>query len=217
MWPYRQKPIKISYHPANFTRHRHCSSGDIMVIVYHVILQDHVIKGSCDVMDRSPSRWVTILPSLVFINTLVLEIWFEFVTWSWCDDVTIICLISHIWVKSCRCTKFGDHRSCINGNTSVGIKSYIDTFFNCWTHHLDPPNCKIFKIRNTNLQFWNPGYCRQIRKEPKDYNYSLILFGKLFRCSNSDSVVVHRQVLVAPRALQMYFTVFNRKSYQKTN
>ena len=48
--------IKISYHPANFARHRNCSSGDIMIIVYHVILQDHVIKGSCDFMDRSPSK-----------------------------------------------------------------------------------------------------------------------------------------------------------------
>ena len=27
-----------------------------MIIVYHVILQDHVIKGSCDFMDRSPSK-----------------------------------------------------------------------------------------------------------------------------------------------------------------
>ena len=44
-----------------------------MILVCHVILQDHVIERSCDFMDRSPSRKVTILPSLVAIGTLVVE------------------------------------------------------------------------------------------------------------------------------------------------
>ena len=44
MWPYRQEPIKVSYHPAKFGGHRHYGSGDIMIFVGHVILQDHVIK-----------------------------------------------------------------------------------------------------------------------------------------------------------------------------
>ena len=34
--------------------HRHCGSGDLMVLVCHVILQR--VKGSCDFMGRSPSR-----------------------------------------------------------------------------------------------------------------------------------------------------------------
>ena len=45
----------LSYHPAEFGGHRHFVSGDIMILVCHVILQDHVIKGSCDFMSWSPS------------------------------------------------------------------------------------------------------------------------------------------------------------------
>ena len=35
----------VSYTHAKFGDHRHCGSGDIMVSVRHVILQDHVIHG----------------------------------------------------------------------------------------------------------------------------------------------------------------------------
>ena len=45
--------INLQVQPAEFGGHRHCYSGDIMILVCHVI---HVIKGSCDVMGRSPSR-----------------------------------------------------------------------------------------------------------------------------------------------------------------
>ena len=38
--------FKVSHQPAKFGGHRHFSTGDILV--YHVISQDHVIKGSCD-------------------------------------------------------------------------------------------------------------------------------------------------------------------------
>ena len=38
-----------------------------------MILVCHVIEGTCDVMGRSPSIQVTILPSLVSIGTLVEE------------------------------------------------------------------------------------------------------------------------------------------------
>ena len=34
----------------------HCGTGDIIVLVYHVISQDHVIKGSCAFIGSSPSR-----------------------------------------------------------------------------------------------------------------------------------------------------------------
>ena len=64
----------VSQHPARLGGHRHCGSGDIMVSVCHVILQEHLIKGSCDSMGRSLSRKVTILPSLVAISTAVVEI-----------------------------------------------------------------------------------------------------------------------------------------------
>ena len=45
-----------SNRPARFGYHRHCGSGDILVLVYHVILQDHVTKGSTDFTHRNSSR-----------------------------------------------------------------------------------------------------------------------------------------------------------------
>ena len=44
------------YHPTNFGDHRHCGSEKIIVLVCHVIPQDHVIKESCDFMERGLSR-----------------------------------------------------------------------------------------------------------------------------------------------------------------
>ena len=40
-----------------------------MALVSRVISQDHMIKGSNNIMGRSPSMLVTILPSLVAIGT----------------------------------------------------------------------------------------------------------------------------------------------------
>ena len=45
-----------------------------MILLCYVILEDHVIKGSCDFMGRSPSTYLTILLSLVTLGTLVGEI-----------------------------------------------------------------------------------------------------------------------------------------------
>ena len=36
----------MSYHPAKFGGHSHSVSGILMILVYQVISQDHVIKGS---------------------------------------------------------------------------------------------------------------------------------------------------------------------------
>ena len=63
----------MSQQPAKFVGHGQCGSGDIMVLVCYVSSRDHVIKGSCDYMGRSPSRLVTILPSLVVIGTTVVK------------------------------------------------------------------------------------------------------------------------------------------------
>ena len=46
IWLYRREPIKVSYHPAKFGGHRHCGSGDIMILVCHVI------KGLTRLRDR---------------------------------------------------------------------------------------------------------------------------------------------------------------------
>ena len=52
---YGKETLKVSHHPTKFGGHRHGGSGDIVVLVYPVVLQDHLIKGSSDFMGRSPS------------------------------------------------------------------------------------------------------------------------------------------------------------------
>ena len=47
---------QISNQPARFGGHKHCGSGDMMVLVYQVILQHLVIKSLYNFMGRSLSR-----------------------------------------------------------------------------------------------------------------------------------------------------------------
>ena len=64
----------VSQHPPKLGGHTHCGCEDIMVLVGHVISQDHVIKGTCDFTGRRLSRQVTILSSLETIGIVVTEI-----------------------------------------------------------------------------------------------------------------------------------------------
>ena len=64
----------VSHHPTKFVGHRHCDSGDIMVLVSHVISQDHVTKWLCDVIGMSQTRQITMVQSLLTIATLVVEL-----------------------------------------------------------------------------------------------------------------------------------------------
>ena len=94
----------VSHHSAKFSGHRHCSSGNIMILVCisfmgwslftilpslvvtgtvggnimlffsHVTLQDHMIKALNYFIVRSPSRYATILTSVVVIGTVVVKI-----------------------------------------------------------------------------------------------------------------------------------------------
>ena len=43
----------VMYRPMKFGGHKHFGSGD-MFSINHVILEDHVIKESCDFIGRSP-------------------------------------------------------------------------------------------------------------------------------------------------------------------
>ena len=45
-----------------------------MVFVFHATLQDHMIQALYDFMIRILSRYITILASLVAIDTVVVEI-----------------------------------------------------------------------------------------------------------------------------------------------
>ena len=66
----------VSHTPAKCGGHRHGGSRDIMVLVCPVISQDYVTKRSSNIMGRSPSMLVTMMPSLVVIGTLVVKIRF---------------------------------------------------------------------------------------------------------------------------------------------
>ena len=56
---------------------RHCVIGDIIGLVFPKIFQGHGIKGLCDMMGKSLSEIVTILPIFVAIGIVVVEIkWF---------------------------------------------------------------------------------------------------------------------------------------------
>ena len=61
-------------HPDNFGSHIHCASRDTIFLIDHVILKDHVIKGSSDFMTRSLLRELITLPSLVAIDRVAVAI-----------------------------------------------------------------------------------------------------------------------------------------------
>ena len=48
-------------------------SGYVMFSVFHMILQNCMIKGLCGLVGGSPSWYVTSLPSLVVIGIVVVE------------------------------------------------------------------------------------------------------------------------------------------------
>ena len=46
----RRNPVKVSYHSAKSGGHSQSDSGDVIVFVCHVTLQDHLIKVLFDFM-----------------------------------------------------------------------------------------------------------------------------------------------------------------------
>ena len=61
--------------------------------------------------------------------------------------------------------KFGDHSCLIE--IEISILTLILTRIPWIIHRLDPPCCKVFKTRNSNLQLQNPGYGRQKNNNKK--------------------------------------------------
>ena len=45
---------KVSLQPDKIDYHRHCSSGGVMSLICHVILQDRLTKRSCDLWVEVP-------------------------------------------------------------------------------------------------------------------------------------------------------------------
>ena len=65
----------VCHHLAIFGSHRHCSSRDMFSACHaSLIKQDDLIKVSDGYNNRSPSRLVTILSSLVAIGTVIKKI-----------------------------------------------------------------------------------------------------------------------------------------------
>ena len=65
---YAREFLTVCQNPVNFGGHRHCCSGNTMVLVRHAILQDNVIKGSCEFMSSSLLWQISTLLSLVVIG-----------------------------------------------------------------------------------------------------------------------------------------------------
>ena len=66
----------MGHHSAKFGDHIHCGSGNIMFLIFHVILQDQVTQEPYDLTGYSPSRLVTTLSSLVAMGTVAVEMFF---------------------------------------------------------------------------------------------------------------------------------------------
>ena len=64
----------VSNTPAKFGGYRDHGSGNIMVLVCHMISQGQLSKGSSNINGRNPSRLVTILPRLVVTGCVVVDI-----------------------------------------------------------------------------------------------------------------------------------------------
>ena len=59
-WLYdEESPPNVNHDPTKFGGHRHCSSGEIIVLVCHVILQGDVIKVSFDFIGRDHQSELT--------------------------------------------------------------------------------------------------------------------------------------------------------------
>ena len=105
----------LSQTPAKFGGPKYRGSRNIMVLVCHIILQDHVTKVCSNIMGRSPSSLVTILPIVLPIVTVLVEIWYQ--------RYQVLHQFLHEYLRK------------------------------SWTHCLGPLYLKIFEIRNTDLQF----------------------------------------------------------------
>ena len=121
IWLYGQKVVQVCQYPTTFCHHKYCGSGDIMVLVCHVILQDNMTKGWSNTIGRSPSWQVTSLLSLVAIGTVAVKIWFRLSRdLTRRRDQRVMWLYGHEPIKvSYNSATFGGHRHCGSGNIMV--------------------------------------------------------------------------------------------------
>ena len=67
-------PLLVSHTLVKFGGHSHRGSGNIIVLFCDVILQDHVTKGYSNIMEKNLATLVSILPSLVAMDLVVVTI-----------------------------------------------------------------------------------------------------------------------------------------------
>ena len=68
------KLLIVSYHLAKLVDHRPGCSRDITDLIFHVTLQDHVIKELCEFMEGSSSLHIPTLPSLAATRIMIVDI-----------------------------------------------------------------------------------------------------------------------------------------------
>ena len=56
--------LKVSYHFAQFSGHSPCGSSDTAAKIFYVTLQEHVIKGSGDLMGENSRLHISTLPKI---------------------------------------------------------------------------------------------------------------------------------------------------------
>lgn len=64
----------VSHHLSKFGDHCPFGSRDIIDLIFHATLKDHVIKEPCDFMGGSSSLYIPNLQSLVVIGIVVVDI-----------------------------------------------------------------------------------------------------------------------------------------------
>ena len=65
--------LKVSHPPTKFGGRRHFGHGNMKVLFYHVSLQDHVIKASCNFIGRLSLKVSHHPQSLLAIGIVVVE------------------------------------------------------------------------------------------------------------------------------------------------
>lgn len=73
-WLYEKEPLKVTHHPGKIGGQRNSGNEDIIVVlVFHMILEENMIKRSCGFMSRNSSWCVTTLSGLQTIWWLLLQ------------------------------------------------------------------------------------------------------------------------------------------------
>ena len=64
----------VSHHLAMFGDHWSSANGNIKYLIFHVTSQNRLIERSCKFMNKTALLYVTIMPSLVAMDIVVIEI-----------------------------------------------------------------------------------------------------------------------------------------------